>query len=208
MKIYSYSEVPPKQPYYHMAYLATTTVRANRPLMGIGIPLFLLGTILACKVVTSKGNWNKSIGIVFKKEGKWVKPGIISLIIGCVVIVMAFAFGETIWSHPREMTHSFMREFARECYEQVVSKSEESVSLKQLEKVKITDNPQFNDGWENTMQIQTEMKEGKQVFYIASSGKDGKFGNDDDRSFNLSEFWAERIKYEKSREEENDSYEE
>jgi len=206
MKIYSYSETPPKQPYYHLGYLATTTVRANRPLLGIGLPLFLLGTILACKVVTSKGNWRKSIGIVFKKEGKWVKPGIVTLIIGCVFIVMAFAFGKTVWAHADYVTYSNMQEFADISYSQVISKHEEPLNLEKLESLKIPRNPQFQDGWYNTMQIRMEMKEGKQVFYIASAGKDEEFGNDDDIRFDLSEYWAKERKYEKKREQEKNSY--
>ena len=204
MEIYSYSETPPKQPYYHMAYLATTTIRSNKPLMGIGIPLFLLGTILACKVVTSKGNWNKSIGIVFKKEGKWVKPGITLIVLGCIAIAAAYMFGERVLSHPYDMTYIYMRDFAWESYAEVISK-DKPVTIEKLANVKIPRTLQLIDGWENKMEIRTEMKEDKQAFFIISAGKDGIFGNDDDITYNLSEFWAGRIEFAKSLEEENNN---
>lgn len=189
MKIITQSTTLQKAPYFHLAYLAASSMTPSRGYLGAGLFVLLFGCILSsqfakCKNETKK-HWTQIPIILRKNNPILLKVGLLCSLIGCAIVLVSFLFGERRYIRPTQMTKVRMHMIRHliSAHSELGEPIPENMSS--LSKQWQLSASNIEDGWFNQMQL-TKTTENEAIQYvITSAGQDRIFDTEDDMKSNV-----------------------
>jgi len=195
MKIVGYSQVPTATPFVHLGYAAATMSHPLPGLLWSGIVL-VITAILSKPVLSIVGK-----RFIRKKLPEAVQASGLSahrlhtiewtlFLLGILVIVSAFVFGERVYAAPAHMTRARMIAWVRylrspepDSDASIVANlptQEGQYDLGSILGVPGRLAEEYADGWKTPLTLRAVRHEGQLKYTVVSAGADHTFGTEDD----------------------------
>jgi hypothetical protein len=192
MKIVAYSKVPAATPFVHLGYLAATTTKPIQGLFWGGVVILIAYFSIIGRQLSRRKESAESVGASRLHR---FRPRVVRLavfVLGVIVIVSAYVFGEKVYVTPVGLTHmqvvicaQYLKssESGNDNYMDIVATlptQEGEYNLRSVLSVGKWSAKEYADAWNTPLVLRATQHEGQLTYLIVSAGPDRVVGTQDD----------------------------